>query len=543
MLAKNQCFEMTCDAFGQDAQGVCRHEGMAVFVPGLLPGERALVRIVKPEKRYAFGRVEKLLEKSPSRTEPFCPIYKRCGGCVCQHMTYEASLAFKRQQVQDLLQRVGGLSIEVPPVWGMAHPFGYRNKGAYPVAQTDGAPACGFFAPRSHDLVPLPENGCAIQGEDSAKATQAVLNWMRENSVPAYDEQTGRGLVRHIMTRSTTSGELMVVVVVTRADIPKAGRLIELLRAAVPGLCSVCLSVNSRRTNVILGTDIRVLWGKAAMEDTLCGLRFSVSPLSFFQVNPQQTERLYGLALEYAGLTGAETVVDAYCGAGTISLLLAQKAKKVIGIEIVPEAIQNANENAARNGIANAEFHVGATEELLPKLVENGLRPDVIVLDPPRKGCDPAVLQAIIAAAPKRVVYVSCGAPTLARDARLLAEGGYAAESVQCVDMFCWTGAVETVMVMSQQKPDDVVRVGIDIDKMNVTKAESKATYAEIQTRVKEQTGLNVTPLYIAQVKAKHGIIERENYNHSKSETTRTLKCPPDKEKAIEDALRYFKMI
>lgn len=543
MLAKNQCFEMTCDAFGQDAQGVCRHEGMAVFVPGLLPGERALVRIVKPEKRYAFGRVEKLLEKSPSRAEPFCPIYKRCGGCVCQHMTYEASLAFKRQQVQDLLRRVGGLSIEVPPVWGMAHPFGYRNKGAYPVAQTDGAPACGFFAPRSHDLVPLPENGCAIQGEDSAKATQAVLNWMRENNVPAYDEQTGRGLVRHIMTRSTTFGELMVVVVVTRADIPKASRLIELLRAAVPGLCSVCLSINSRRTNVILGTDIRVLWGKAAMEDTLCGLRFSVSPLSFFQVNPQQTERLYGLALEYAGLTGAETVVDAYCGTGTISLLLAQKAKKVIGIEIVPEAIQNANENAAHNGIANAEFHVGATEELLPKLVENGLRPDVIVLDPPRKGCDPAVLQAIIAAAPKRVVYVSCGAPTLARDAKLLAEGGYAAERVQCVDMFCWTGAVETVMSLVQQKPDDIVKVGIDADELAVTKAESKATYGEIQARVKEQTGLNVTPLYIAQVKRKHGIIERECYNKAKSESAKMLICPPDKEKAIEDALRFFGMI
>ena len=543
MLAKNQCFEMTCDAFGQDAQGVCRHEGMAVFVPGLLPGERALVRIVKPEKRYAFGRVEKLLEKSPSRAEPFCPIYKRCGGCVCQHMTYEASLAFKRQQVQDLLRRVGGLSIEVPPVWGMAHPFGYRNKGAYPVAQMDGAPACGFFAPRSHDLVPLPENGCAIQGEDSAKATQAVLNWMRENSVPAYDEQTGRGLVRHIMTRSTTSGELMVVVVVTRADIPKASRLIELLRAAVPGLCSVCLSVNSRRTNVILGTDIHVLWGKSAMEDTLCGLRFSVSPLSFFQVNPQQTERLYGLALEYAGLTGAETVVDAYCGAGTISLLLAQKAKKVIGIEIVPEAIQNANENAARNGIANAEFHVGATEELLPKLVENGLRPDVIVLDPPRKGCDPAVLQAIIAAAPKRVVYVSCGAPTLARDAKLLAEGGYAAEKVQCVDMFCWTGAVETVMSLVQQNPDDIVKVGIDADELAVTKAESKATYGEIQARVKEQTGLNVTPLYIAQVKRKHGIIERECYNKAKSESAKMLICPPDKEKAIEEALRFFGMI
>lgn len=545
MLAKNQCFEMTCDAFGQDAQGVCRHEGMAVFVPGLLPGERALVRIVKPEKRYAFGRVEKLLEKSPSRAEPFCPIYKRCGGCVCQHMTYEASLAFKRQQVQDLLQRVGGLSIEVPPVWGMAYPFGYRNKGAYPVAQTDGAPACGFFAPRSHDLVPLPENGCAIQGEDSAKATQAVLNWMRQNSVPAYDEQTGRGLVRHIMTRSTTSGELMVVVVVTRADIPKAGRLIELLRAAVPGLCSVCLSVNSRRTNVILGTDIRVLWGKAAMEDTLCGLRFSVSPLSFFQVNPRQTERLYGLALEYAGLTGAETVVDAYCGAGTISLLLAQKAKKVIGIEIVPEAIQNANENAARNGVANAEFHVGATEELLPKLVTNGLRPDVIVLDPPRKGCDPAVLQAIIAAAPKRVVYVSCGAPTLARDAKLLVEGGYAAEKVQCVDMFCWTGAVETVMLLSKLSDARHIDIHVDMNELDVTPAESQtaATYDDIKAYVREHRGLTVSTLYIAQVRRKYGIIERENYNKAKSEDSKQAKCPSEKEKAIVEAMKHFGML
>lgn len=543
MLAKNQCYEMTCESFGQDAQGVCRQDGIAVFVPGLLPGERARVRIVKPEKRYAFGRIEELLEKSPDRAEPFCPIYKRCGGCVCQHMTYETSLAFKRRQVQDLLERVGGLSIEVPPVLGMAHPFGYRNKGAYPVAQVGGAPACGFFAPRSHDLISLPQNGCAIQGEDSAKATQAVLAWMRQNNVPAYDELTGRGLVRHIMTRSTTHGELMVVLVVTRADIPKAGQLIELLKAAVSGLCSICLSINSRRTNVILGTDIRVLWGKGTMEDTLCGLRFSVSPLSFFQVNPAQTEKLYGLALEYAGLTGSETVMDAYCGAGTISLLLAQKAKKVIGIEIVPEAIQNANENAVRNHIENAEFHVGATEELLPRLIADGLRPDVIVLDPPRKGCDPAVLDAIIAAAPKRVVYVSCGAPTLARDAKLLAEGGYTAEKVQCVDMFCWTGAVETVMSLVQQNPDDIVKVGIDADELAVTKAESKATYGEIQTRVKEQTGLNVTPLYIAQVKRKHGIIERECYNKAKSESAKMLICPPDKEKAIEEALRFFGMI
>lgn len=543
MLAKNQCYEMTCESFGQDAQGVCRQDGIAVFVPGLLPGERARVRIVKPEKRYAFGRIEELLEKSPDRAEPFCPIYKRCGGCVCQHMTYETSLAFKRRQVQDLLERVGGLSIEVPPVLGMAHPFGYRNKGAYPVAQVGGAPACGFFAPRSHDLIPLPQNGCAIQGEDSAKATQAVLAWMRQNNVPAYDELTGRGLVRHIMTRSTTHGELMVVLVVTRADIPKAGQLIELLKAAVSGLCSICLSINSRRTNVILGTDIRVLWGKDTMEDTLCGLRFSVSPLSFFQVNPAQTEKLYGLALEYAGLTGSETVVDAYCGAGTISLLLAQKAKKVIGIEIVPEAIQNANENAVRNHIENAEFHVGATEDLLPRLIADGLRPDVIVLDPPRKGCEPAVLDAIIAAAPKRVVYVSCGAPTLARDAKLLAEGGYTAEKVQCVDMFCWTGAVETVMVLSKLQAKQHIEIDLSMDELNLTSTEKKATYQKIRDYVLAHSGLKVSSLYIAQVKQRCGIIERENYNMPKSEDAKQPQCPPDKEQAIKEALQHFGMI
>lgn len=457
MLRKNDIFEMTCDAFGQDAQGVCRHEGMAVFVPGLLPGERALVRIVKPEKRYAFGRVEQLLDASPDRAEPFCPVYRRCGGCSCQHMTYETSLRFKQEQVQALLTRVGGLSIDVPPVLGMDRPLAYRNKGAYPVGDIDGQPACGFFAPRSHSLIPLPEMGCAIQREDSRDAVNAVLSWMHASGAQAYDEATGRGLVRHIMTRSTQAGALMVVVVVTRAQIPRRDALISALRAAVPELCSICLSVNSQRTNVILGSDIRVLWGQDTMEDTLCGLRFAVSPLSFFQVNPLQTEKLYNLALDFAQLTGTETVVDAYCGAGTISLLLARRAARVIGIEIVPEAIENAKANAVRNGIANAAFYAGATETLLPRMVEDGLRPDVIVIDPPRKGCEEAVLRAILAAKPRRVVYVSCGAPTLARDAKILCEGGYTAERVQCVDMFCWTGTVETVMVLVQQKPADTV--------------------------------------------------------------------------------------
>ena len=451
MLRRNDVFEMTCDAFGQDAQGVCRHDGMAVFVPGMLPGERAMVRIVKPEKRYAFGRVDKLLTESPDRKEPFCPQYKRCGGCSCQHMRYETTLDFKRDQVQELLRRVGGLDIVVPPVIGMESPFAYRNKGAYPVGDVNGKPACGFFAPRSHDLIPLPAQGCRIQREDSHDATKAVLQWMQRTGAKAYDEVSGKGLVRHIMTRSTRSGGLMVVLVVTAKNIPAKAELIAGLQKAVPGLESLCLSINSKRTNVILGTEIHTLWGKDVMEDTLGGLRFSVSPLSFFQVNPEQTEKLYQLALDYAQLTGSETVVDAYCGAGTISLLLAKNARKVIGIEIVPEAIQNANENAQRNGVKNAEFIVGASEEVLPELVAKGLAPDVIVVDPPRKGCEEPVLQAIIKAQPRRVVYVSCGAPTLARDAKLLTEGGYKATAVQCVDMFCWTGAVETVMLFTKE--------------------------------------------------------------------------------------------
>jgi len=450
MLRKNDIFEMTCENFGQDAQGVCRHEGMAVFVPGLLPGERAMVRIVKPEKRYAFGRIETLLEKSPDRAEPFCPAYKRCGGCSCQHMTYETSLRFKQDQVQQLLTRVGGLDIIVPPVIGMDSPFAYRNKGAYPVADANGKPACGFFAPRSHDLIPLPAQGCRIQREDSRDAANAVLAWMNQSGAKAYDETTGKGLVRHIMTRSTRSGGLMVVLVVTQRQIPKKEMLADLLVKAVSGLMSVCLSVNPRRTNVILGEEIHTLWGSPVIEDTLHGFTFSVSPLSFFQVNPEQTEKLYQLALDYAQLTGSETVVDAYCGAGTISLLLSRRAKKVIGIEIVEPAIVNARENAARNGVHNTEFIVGASEEVLPRLVEDGMRPDVIVVDPPRKGCEEAVLQAIIQAQPRRVVYVSCGAPTLARDAKILCGGGYRAEKVQCVDMFCWTGAVETVMLFTK---------------------------------------------------------------------------------------------
>ena len=454
MPTKNQIAEMTCESFGSDAAGVCRFEGMAVFVPMMLPGERALVRIVKVQKRYAFGRVEQLLSASPDRREPACPVYRRCGGCSCQHMSYEASLEYKRSQVRELLRRVGGLDVDVPAVLGMSVPLHYRNKGTYPVFLRDGRPVCGFFAPRSHDLVPLPEDGCLIQREESCAAVSALLSWMRTFRVMPYDEREHSGLIRHIMTRTARDGKTVVTLVCSSASLPHTEDLVREMRSALPGLHGLCLIHNPRTDNVILDGKLHVLWGKASLDMTLCGLHYAVSPQAFFQVNPEQTEKLYGLALDFAGLTGKETVCDCYCGAGTISLLLAGHARRVIGIEIVPQAIENAKANAQANGITDAEFLCGKTEELLPRLVADGVRPDVVMLDPPRKGCEPAVLDAICEAGVPRVVYISCGAPALARDAAILSARGYRIERIQCVDMFCLTGDVETVCCLYHQKKD-----------------------------------------------------------------------------------------
>lgn len=450
-LHKNQLLDLTVEGYGMDAQGVCRADGFTVFVPGAIDGERVRVRIVKVERRYAFGRVEEVLSPSPARAEPPCPIYRRCGGCAAQHMRYEETLLYKQRQVQDCLSRIGGLSIEVPPVLGMEDPWHYRNKGAYPVGGTSSAPRIGFFAPRSHDLVDLPQMGCAIQRGEANAAVGAVKEWMKKSGAEPYDETLHRGLVRHVMARVARTGETMVVLAVNGEGVPHPDALVKALQEAVPTLTGVMLSVNTARTNVILGKRLVTLWGADSMIDTLCGLRFRVSPLSFFQVNPDQTEKLYGLALEFAELTGSQTVVDAYCGAGTISLLLARTARRVIGIEIVPEAIADAKENAARNGIENADFLAGASEEVLPRLVREGLTPDVVVVDPPRKGCEEAVLRAIAESAPRRVVYVSCNPATLARDAGLLSSLGYDPTRIQCVDMFCWTGAVESVMCFERR--------------------------------------------------------------------------------------------
>ncbi len=452
MMRKNDILTLTADALGADLEGVCRHEGMAVFVPGLLPGETAPVRIVKVEKRYAFGRmVGQPAVPSPDRRTPDCPAYPRCGGCSGRHMSYEATLEAKRRQVQDCFQRIGKIDVTVPPVLGMADPSAYRNKTALPVGGTPDAPCVGFYAPRSHAIIPIERCPNAMPPADSL--CRAVLDWMKANHVPYYNEETHSGLLRHIVIRVNRRHEAMVTLAINGASIPDAKGLWEAL--APLGAVSLILNENRDRTNVILGRKFRTLFGQDTLKDVLCGLTFDLSPAAFFQVNPQQTEVLYQTALDFAQLSPEDRLCDVYCGAGTISLMMARHCQEVLGIEIVPQAIENAKANARRNGVTNADFRCGAAEEVLPKLVEEGLRPDVIVIDPPRKGVEPAVIDAIAKAGPKRVVYVSCNVATQARDAALLAEKGYRLEQVQPVDMFCWTSGVECVASFSKGEIGD----------------------------------------------------------------------------------------
>ena len=450
-LHKNQQLELTIDSFGAQGEGIARVDGMPVFIPRVLPGERARVQIVKVDKRFAFGRVMEVLQASPQRREPLCPYYVQCGGCVCQHMSYEAQLDFKRNQVEGCLRHIGGIEAEVAPVLGMDAPWHYRNKISMPVSGTAGAPAIGYYAQRSHRVVDV--HSCLLSCDAADRAGAAVRQWMVEQRIPPYNEESHTGLVRHIMTRVNRQGQLMLVLVINGRQIKKQKELLDCVRAAVPELVSLCVSPNEKRGNVILGDSYQVLWGQERLEDTLCGNRFLLSPLSFFQVNPAQTEKLYHTALDFAALTGNETVADLYCGAGTISLLLARKAAHVTGVEIVPDAIRDAKENARRNGIGNADFLCGPAEQILPQLVEKGMRPDVIVLDPPRKGAEPAVLSAILACAPRRVVYVSCNPATQARDAKLLCAGGYQPTRCQPVDMFCQTAGIENVLLLTKAEP------------------------------------------------------------------------------------------
>ena len=447
-MRKNDIFRLTAENLGADMEGVCRLDGVPVFVPGLLPGEETDVRIVKAEKRFAFGRMEAPpAVPSPDRRDPGCPAYPRCGGCSCRHMTYGATLAAKRQQVQDCFERIGGIRAEVPPVLGMDRPDAYRNKTALPCGGTADAPVLGFFAPRSHAVIPADRcpNAMAPAGEIAAR----FLDWMRRYRVAPYMEETHRGLIRHLVIRVSREGESMVTVAANGSALPHADDLAERLKPLkVAGLF---LNENTARTNVILSDRYHLIYGRETLPDVLCGLKFELSPGAFFQVNPVQTEKLYRTALDFADLSPSDTLCDVYCGAGTITLMMARHCRSAVGIEIVPAAVENARVNALRNGIANAEFHAGKAEELLPRMVREGLRSDVVVVDPPRKGLEPEVIRAIAGAAPDRVVYVSCNPATLARDAGRFLDTGYKVVKVQPVDMFCWTSGIETVCLLSKR--------------------------------------------------------------------------------------------
>lgn len=450
-VEKNKTYEIKIDAMGSNGEGIGRIDGYTVFVEGALPEERCRVLIVKTRKNFGYGKLLEILEPSPSRREPKCPVAKQCGGCQLQHLSYEAQLAYKTKVVQDDLERIGGMrEVAVKHALGMAEPWRYRNKAQFPVGKGREHCYIGFYAKRSHRIVDT--DCCFLQNECNDEIIKIVRAFLDEYQIPPYDEETHRGLVRHVLTRiGRNSGEIMVCIVINGKKLPYSEVLVERLQK-IEGLASVVLNVNREKTNVILGSKIITLWGKATITDSLDGIDFEISPLSFYQVNPAQTEVLYAKAVELADLQGTETVLDLYCGIGTISLFFARKAKQVFGVEIVPEAIADAKENAKRNGITNATFAVGAAEEVIPKLYEEeGITADVVVVDPPRKGCDARLLETILQIAPQKVVYVSCNPATLARDLTVLAAGGYRVQEVQPVDQFPQSVHVETVVLMSRK--------------------------------------------------------------------------------------------
>lgn len=546
MVKKNDEYIVTIEDMGSEGEGVGKIDGYTVFVKDALPGEKARIKITKAGKSFGYGRLMEVLEPSEYRVEPRCPIARKCGGCQIQEMSYEAQLAFKEKKVQNNLERIGKIApseYEMCTIIGMEEPYNYRNKAQYPVGlDKDGRIVMGFYAGRTHSIIPCED--CAIGDKNNSEILAIVKSHMEEFHIQPYNEETHKGVVRHVLIRrGFTTNQCMVCIIVNGCELKGATKLVERLKA-IDGMTSISININKEKTNVIMGKTVIDLYGEGYIEDYIGDVKFRISPLSFYQVNPVQTKELYGKALEFAGLTGEETVWDMYCGVGTISLFLAKAARKVYGVEIVPEAIEDARKNAKINNIDNAEFFVGKAEEVVPKMYkEYGLGADVVVVDPPRKGCDEKLLETMIAMSPEKIVYVSCDSATLARDLEYLKGHGYGVKKVQPVDMFPHSVHVETVVLLSQRKADDYIEVDLELDELDLTTAESKATYKEIQEYVLKEHGLKVSSLYISQVKRKCGMEVGENYNLPKLEDSRQPLCPEEKEKAIRDALDHFGMV
>ena len=536
---EGQLCRLVIDGYASDGAGVARLDGMVVFVQGGIRGEACDVRLTHVGRSALWGRVEEVVNPSPARIFPRCLHYTKCGGCQFRHMNYAEELEAKRIRVEDALRRLGGADIHVSAILGAEQVDRYRNKAQFPVAK---GPRIGFYRPRSHDVIDVDD--CLLQGEAAARLRGAVKEWMAEYSIPAYNERTFTGLVRHVYVRTNRAGRSLCCLLVNGRGVPREAELVRALRRAEPNLAGIVLGVNEKHNNVILGDSYRALWGEDFLSDTLCGLTFRLSVPSFYQVNPAQTEVLYGKALEFAGLTGAETVLDLYCGIGTISLVMARKAGMVWGAEVVPQAVDDAIANARRNHIENARFLCADAGEAARYLEGEGVRPDVVCVDPPRKGLAEDVVDTIADMGPQRVVYVSCDPGTLGRDVKRFAGRGYTLKRAVAVDMFPRTAHVETVVLLSKGEVDSKkIRVEFSLEDMDMSEFQDGATYPQIKEYVLEHTGLKVSNLYISQIKRKCGIGVGKNYNLPKSEDSRQPQCPQEKEKAIREAFKYFGMI
>ena len=556
-MQKNDLVTVAIEDIGVGGEGIGKVDGYTLFIKDAIIGDVVEAKIVKAKKNYGYARLMNIVTPSENRVEkPACPMARRCGGCQIQEMKYGAQLAFKEGKVRGNLERIGEVPTELldkvmQPIVGMEEPFHYRNKAQFPIGtDKEGHIITGFYAGRTHSIIP--NTDCALGVAVNQKILEIILHFMENNHISAYDEEKHKGLVRHVLIRyGFKTDEIMVCLVINGEKLPHAEKLVDKL-CKIPGMTSITISVNKAKTNVIMGNEIKLLWGQTYITDYIGNVKYQISPLSFYQVNPLQTEKLYGLALDYADLNGNETVWDLYCGIGTISLFLAQNAKQVYGVEIVPQAIDDARNNAKINDITNAEFYVGKAEEVLPEYYREyqeshggeTAHADVIVVDPPRKGCEESLLQTIVDMQPEKVVYVSCDSATLARDVKFLRESGYELKKITPVDQFPNTVHVETVVLLSKGEVDSKkIRVEFSLEDMDMSEFQDGATYTQIKDYVLEHSGLKVSNLYISQIKRKCGIEVGKNYNLPKSEDSRQPLCPPEKEKAIREAFKYFGMI
>ena len=543
MLTKNEIYEAVITDYTAEGQGIAHIEGCAVFIPNAIAGERVRVRIEKAQKTWAAGKITEILEKSPHRVNRECPVAKLCGGCDFWHMDYEEETRLKAERVKTCLNRMAGEQLEEMPILAAPTCFGYRNKAQYPVAQKKGRAYAGFFRAGTHQVV---ENDrCYILPEETDAVKDAVMDYVSQYRVTAYDEVAHKGLLRHIyVRRGAVSGEILVCLVINGEKIPRPEELIRRLEK-IPGFATLVLSVNTKKGNAVLGDKFITLSGKGYIEDTLCGLTFRLSPRSFYQVNHHQAQRLYQAAIELAGITKEDLVLDLYCGVGTITLAMASAAGRVIGVEVIPQAVEDAKDNARRNGIENAEFLCADAGAAALELEKQGIRPDVVVVDPPRKGLSADAIEAMHRMNPRRIVYVSCDPATLARDVALLKQHDYRLQTAMAADLFPRCAHVETVVLLSKGEIDSKnIRVEFSLEDMDMSEFQDGATYPQIKAYVLEHAGLKVSSLYISQVKRKCGLEVGKNYNLPKSEDARQAPtCPQEKEDAIREALQYFGMI